>query len=131
MENKTSKIQNFKNSKVLIVDDNYHKQFLMQSILFDNNIECKAVNSGKKAIEELEKNDYNLILMDIEMPGMNGIETLNYIRDKFDEPKNKIPIIAVTAHQEYEKKINNAGFNFVIYNVNSAKDFIVIIKKYL
>ena len=117
--------------KVLIVDDNFHKQFLMQSILFDNNIDCKAVSSGKKAIAELEKNDYSLILMDIEMPEMNGIETLNYIRTKFKEPKNKIPVIAVTSHQEFETKIKNASFDFVSYNIYVAEKFIEVVNNFL
>jgi len=53
-----------------------------------------AAMNGKEAIELLQKNKYDVVLMDLQMPGMNGFATTRYIRN---ELKNNIPIIAVTA----------------------------------
>ncbi len=116
--------------KILIVDDNFHNLFLLQSILMDKNISCKTANSGKKAIAELEKSDYNLIFMDIEMPNMNGIETTNYIRTKFNEPKNKIPIIAITAHGLDNEQIKTASFNHVMSKTYNTDKLLEIVNKF-
>lgn len=116
--------------KILIVDDNFHNLFLLQSILMDKNISCKTANSGKKAIKELEKTDYNIIFMDIEMPNMNGIETTNYIRTKFTEPKNKIPIIAITAHEIDNDKIKYADFNHVMSKTYNTEKLLEIVNKF-
>ena len=110
--------------KILIVDDNYHNIFLIQTILMDNNYYCKAVNSGRKAIEELKKNNYDLILMDIEMPDMNGIEATKYIREELQSPKNDIPIIACTVHTEYNDEMIKAGFTQIFYK-NIKKDILL------
>jgi len=53
---------------------------------------------GDEAIEKLRSKNYDLILMDIEMPVRNGIETTRYIRKNFTGIKKKIPIVAITAH---------------------------------
>lgn len=116
--------------KILIVDDNFHNLFLLQSILMDQNIFCKTANSGKKAIEEFVKLDYNLIFMDIEMPNMNGIETTNYIRTKFIEPKNRIPIIAITSHDLDSEQINSAGFNYVMSKTYNTEKLMEIVNKF-
>ena len=118
-------------AKILIVDDNFHNQFLIQSILFDNNIDCKTVNSGRKAIKQLENNNFDLILMDIEMPDMNGIETTNFIRTNFKEPKKSIPIIAFTAHQTYNKQLRETNFNNIIYKILDQEKLLEIIKRYI
>ena len=115
--------------KILIVDDNYYNIFLFQTILMDNNYECKAVSSGKKAIEELKKNNYDLIIMDIEMPEMNGIETTKYIRTKFESPKKKIPIIACTVHTDFNDRIIKAGFNQILYKNIKKEILLDVIKK--
>ncbi len=116
--------------KILIVDDNFHNLFLLQSILMEQKIICKTANSGKKAITELEKSDYNLIFMDIEMPDMNGIEATNYIRTKFTEPKNRVPIIAITAHGIGNELIGETDFNHVMAKTHNVEIIMNVITKY-
>lgn len=83
--------------KVLIVDDVLINQYLAQTILHDFGFESDTAENGKIAIKLLEKNNYDIILMDLQMPKMNGWEATRHIRSKMRTPKSTIPIIALTA----------------------------------
>ncbi len=83
-----------KNIKVLVVEDIPLNQLLMKTILEDFGFEQDIAANGKIAIEKLKTNKYNIILMDLQMPEMNGFEATEYIRNKMN---SKIPIIALTA----------------------------------
>jgi PAS domain S-box-containing protein len=83
-----------KQVKVLVVEDIPLNQLLMKTILDEFGFERDIASNGKIAIEKLEKNSYDIILMDLQMPEMNGFEATEYIRN---EMKLKIPIIALTA----------------------------------
>ncbi len=82
------------NIKILVVEDVILNQLLIKIILLDFGFEFDIVANGKLAIENLEKNKYDIILMDLQMPEMNGFETTTYIRKRMN---SKIPIIALTA----------------------------------
>ena len=84
--------------KLLIVDDIFINRLLIKEIVKKVSVMCFEAENGKQAIEIFEKEKIDLILMDIEMPVMNGLETTKYIREKLPYPKNSIPIIALTAH---------------------------------
>ena len=83
--------------KILIVDDMVVNQLLAQTILEDIGFETEVATNGQFAIELLEKNNYDIILMDLQMPEMNGWEATQYIRSNMKPPKATIPIIALTA----------------------------------
>jgi PAS domain S-box-containing protein len=83
-----------KNIKVLVVEDIALNQLLMKTILDEFGFKCDVAENGKLAIEKLGNNNYDIILMDLQMPKMNGFEATEYIRGKL---KSKIPIIALTA----------------------------------
>ncbi len=94
-----------KNIKVLVVEDVALNQMLIKIILMDFGFELDVVDNGKMAIEKLKDNHYDIILMDLQMPEMNGFEATTYIRKKM---KSQIPIIALTADvttADYEKCI--------------------------
>ncbi|MDZ4664040.1 MAG: ATP-binding protein [Bacteroidota bacterium] len=83
--------------KILLVEDIPINQFLAQTILHDFGFESDIAENGKMAIELLEKNDYDIVLMDLMMPEMNGFEATKHIRNTMLPPKSTIPIIALTA----------------------------------
>lgn len=83
-----------KNIKVLVVEDIVLNQLLMKTLLDDFGFERDIAANGRIAIEKLETNVYDIILMDLQMPIMNGFETTEYIRNIM---KSDIPIIALTA----------------------------------
>lgn len=83
-----------KNIRILVVEDIALNQLLMRTILNDFGFGCDIASDGKLAVEMLEAKAYDLILMDLQMPQMNGFEATEYIRNIL---KSNIPIIALTA----------------------------------
>jgi PAS domain S-box-containing protein len=83
-----------KNIKVLVVEDIALNQLLMKTVLDDFGFERDVAENGKIAIEMLKDKTYDIILMDLQMPEMNGFEATEYIRIKM---QSQIPIIALTA----------------------------------
>lgn len=97
---------------ILIVDDNSINQLITKKIIEKNNYKCSVVSSGFSALEILEKEQFDVILMDINMPLMNGFETTRRIRNL----GIKTPIIALTAFdkEEITEEALSAGFNDII-----------------
>ena len=83
-----------KNVRVLVAEDVALNELLIKIILSDFGFEYEVVKNGKIVIEKLQTNTYDIILMDLQMPEMNGFEAAQYIRKTM---KSKIPIIALTA----------------------------------
>jgi len=100
----------------LIVDDIFMNRLLLKEIIREISCSIKEAENGKEAIEIIKNEDIDIILMDIEMPVMNGIETTKYIRSEMSFPKNKLPIIALTAHNpnDFFENYNNAGFDHLL-----------------
>jgi len=94
-ENEEVVIDNeIKDIKVLLVEDIKLNQLLMKIILEDFKFKYDIADNGKIAIEKLQTETYDIILMDLQMPEMNGFEATKYIRSTM---KSNIPIIALTA----------------------------------
>ncbi len=82
------------NFKVLVVEDIMLNQLLMRTILEDFGFDCVIAGNGKIAIEKIKDTEFDIILMDLQMPEMNGFDTTSYIRNNL---QLNIPIIALTA----------------------------------
>ena len=102
--------------KILIAEDEVFNQMVVQSMIEEWGFAVDIAENGKQAIDLLKQNTYDLILMDIQMPIINGEQATKIIRNKLPKPKNKIPIIAVTAnaYTEDHKKYFDAGVNDII-----------------
>ena len=87
-------ITKVQNVKVLVVEDIALNQLLMKTLLDDFGFEHDIAENGKIAIEKLQNSSYDIILMDLHMPEMNGFEATEFIRNKMN---SQIPIIALTA----------------------------------
>jgi signal transduction histidine kinase/CheY-like chemotaxis protein len=91
-----SEIQSNENRlKILVAEDNAMNQSLMKHLLTDWHLAFHIVNNGKEAIEALKQNKYSLVLMDIQMPQMDGYTATQKIRNELN---SNVPIIAMTAH---------------------------------
>jgi PAS domain S-box-containing protein len=86
--------KNIKDIKVLVVEDMALNQLLMKTLLDDFGFSLDIAGNGRIAIELLKGKSYDIILMDLQMPEMNGFEATDHIRNKMN---SKIPIIALTA----------------------------------
>jgi len=105
-------LSNYSNYKILVVEDNKINQVVTKKLLENHKFICTIVDDGYKAIELLKTETFDAILMDINMPKINGFETSKIIR----KTDLNIPIIAVTAFdkQEIEERLNDAQINDVI-----------------
>lgn len=111
-------LQDLQNCKFLLAEDHPLNQLVTSEMIKSHwpTCEVEIAANGKIALEMLEKNDYDLILMDVQMPEMNGHEATRLIRSTFKEPKASIPILAFTAYAttgEAEKCLEAGMDDFV------------------
>jgi len=117
--------------KVLVAEDNEISKLLVTSVLQNWGMESMVANNGNEAVAFMEENDFDLILMDIQMPEKNGIEATIDIRNFFDERKRNIPIIALTANatKGEEKKYFEAGMNGFLLKPFKEKELFELIQQ--
>jgi two-component system, sensor histidine kinase and response regulator len=84
--------------RVLLAEDNAVNQRLAMRLLEKRGHQVKVANNGREALETLEKEQFDLVLMDVQMPEMDGFEATAAIREKEKESKQRLPVIALTAH---------------------------------
>lgn len=102
--------------KILIAEDNTVNIFLIRKICQKWNVDYTIVENGLKAYEAVLSNDYDLVLMDINMPVMDGFESSLRIRSIEDSKKSNIKIIALTAttDESIDKAVSDAGMNDIV-----------------
>ncbi len=88
--------------KVLLVEDSILNQEIARELLTNAGASVDIVNNGEKAVEAASKENYDMVLMDIQMPIMGGYEATKLIRN--DEKNKKLPIIAMTANANHVEK---------------------------
>ena len=115
--------------KVLLVEDNKINQMITQKMLEKRGISCKIIDNGEDAIEDAKINNYDLILMDVHLPGINGTEATSEIR-KFN---TCTPIVALTAISlnENREMLLSYGMNEVITKPFEPEHFYTVVTKYL
>lgn len=118
-----------KSYKVLVVEDNKINQTVTKRLLENHKFICEIVDDGFQAIEILEQQDFDAILMDINMPKINGFDTTKIIRKK----GYTIPVIAVTAFEKQEiiDRAREAQINDVIAKPFEAYKLFKMIRKYV
>ncbi|MCW3077834.1 MAG: luxQ 1 [Bacteroidetes bacterium] len=109
-ESTKTELKSLSEIKILLVEDNTLNQLLATKVLQTWNTTPDIASNGKIAIEKLKDNSYDLVLMDIQMPEMDGYETTRYIRSNIS---TKLPIIAMTANAMVgeKEKCLEAGLN--------------------
>lgn len=110
-------------TKVLVVEDNKMNQFFIKQLFSTWGINAHIADNGKIALEKLKNITYDLILMDIHMPVMDGPETAKKIRKSSNDKINKIPIVACSADvfPESKRKAIESGMNFYLTKPLSEK----------
>lgn len=84
--------------RVLLADDNRVNQIVASRMLERNGAVVRVVGDGRQALEALSTQRYDVVLMDCQMPELDGYETTRLIRTELQEPMRSVPVIALTAH---------------------------------
>lgn len=84
--------------RVLLVEDNPLNQMVTKKLLNDWDIATEVANNGREGVHLMQKQAFDLVLMDVQMPEMDGYEATRYIREKLPAPKCQVPIVALTAN---------------------------------
>jgi CheY-like chemotaxis protein len=116
--------------RIIIVDDIFTNRLLISEIVKSMGHTIIEADNGRKALDMLQnEGKFDLVLMDIEMPVMNGIETTKYIRESMPYPVNQIPVVALTAHNPslFFEDYQDVGFNHLLtkpYSLEKLKKLI-------
>jgi signal transduction histidine kinase/ActR/RegA family two-component response regulator len=121
--NFSEKINNLDLKKVtiLVVEDNKINQMITKKILNKMNLNCDVIDNGEEAIDLVRTNSYDVVLMDIHMPGISGIEATKRIRS-FDKEQTIFALTAVTIEDKMQE-FEEAGFNDIISKPFKQEDF--------
>ncbi|MCF6157683.1 MAG: response regulator [wastewater metagenome] len=116
---------------VMVVEDNEKNRKLMRVILKANGYNVIEATTGEEALNLLKDQKPDIILMDIQLPGIDGITLVKHI--KADATTNDIPIVAVTAYamKGDEQKILDAGCNAYISKPINTQELPRIVEKYI
>jgi len=116
-------VRNGKSIRVLVAEDNPVNQLLVNKVLQKHGFETDLADNGEIALNKYKKNDYDIILMDLQMPEKDGYETTHDIRS-LKTYKKDIPIIAMTAHTikgELERCIEIGMNDFISKPFNASE----------
>ncbi|MBK7966076.1 MAG: response regulator [Bacteroidetes bacterium] len=134
IQNKEKSLEgSMKGIKILLAEDNRVNQLFASELISEWGAELDIADNGRIAIELYQKNHYDIILMDIQMPVLDGIDATQFIRNQFSDDKKNIPIIAITANAKNgdELKFKELGMNEAIFKPYSSIQLFKLIKKYL
>lgn len=117
--------------KALIVDDDGDSQTLAKAHLAKIGLMCDSVSDGEEALGAVGFSNYDLIFMDVKMPGMNGLEATSRIREhELRRGKKRVPIIALTVSHEKEKAMH-AGIDDIVLKPIDLQSLSSVVEKWL
>lgn len=106
-----------KGYKILIVDDEIEYQKVLSLILSDVGYDIASCSNGNEALEHIENNIVDLVLTDLKMPVMNGVELIKRIKEKY----NNLDIIVMTAFGSIESAVDSMKYGAIDYFVKSGE----------
>jgi|HubBroStandDraft_1064217.scaffolds.fasta_scaffold00033_42 CheY-like chemotaxis protein len=117
---------------ILVVEDNLMNQEIMATLLRYAGYEVTVVDNGRAGYEAVQDSEYDLVLMDLEMPVMGGIEAAHRIRD-LGRTIRQIPIIAITANSigDEGERCRRAGMNGFMTKPTSMRDLLQAARQWI
>jgi two-component system sensor histidine kinase/response regulator len=122
-----------RNLRIILAEDNIINQKVAVSLLENWGHEVTVVNDGREAVDSLQQQNFDLVLMDVQMPNMDGLEATRRIRNATSSKINsRIPIIAMTAHAMKGDRENflAAGMDDYISKPINVDEVLNILNKY-
>ena len=121
-------------ARILLAEDNMINQKLALHLLDKLGYQADTATTGKQAVEALEKYLYNLVLMDVQMPEMDGLEAVGVIRDPASAVlDHKVPVIALTAHvmKKDRDRCLDAGMDDILTKPIDPQQLFETLERYL
>jgi len=113
--------------KILLVDDNKFIRDSFSERLRNNKYEVSSAKDGKEAIDKIAADNFDVVITDIGMPGVNGIEVLKFT--KKNKPKTKVIVMSTYVNQEVINKVMELGADKYIEKSSFLKDIISVLDK--
>lgn len=120
-----------KDLHILLAEDEIINQTLAVEMIHQQGWQVTTANNGREVLKNLEDSEFDLVLMDIQMPVMDGFEATSFIRNKMKNRSRHIPIIAMTAHamKGYREQCLEAGMDDYISKPIRRDDFFITIER--
>lgn len=119
-------------NKILIIDDDDLVRKSVQKVLVNAGYNVTCAQDANRAIDEIKKWDFDLIVSDIRMPGKNGVETVREIREIVSQHSPKdIPIIFITGYAEASEELKAELLGEVILKPFDLEHLLITIREYL
>ncbi len=122
---------NAQNIRILLVEDNPINRQIAVEVMESNGLRVDVADNGQQAVESVKQRSYDAVLMDVQMPVMDGYTATRLIRE--DHQNRNLPIIAMTAYcqEENRKKCREAGMNGFIPKPFETNDLMSILSKHV
>lgn len=121
-----------KNLRILIAEDSEFTKVIIEETLKEEQYNFEIVDNGFEVMDRFRENHYDIVLLDIEMPGMDGFDAATRIRNIHNPKKSNVPIIALTSHKKNKihEQLDNSGFNTHIHKPFKKAELLNVIKQY-
>ncbi len=122
------------NKLILVADDNIMNQKFLEKVLVDTGYQCECVSNGAEVLDAMSQKQYDMLLLDVYMPILDGIETCKRIRsDQYFKRHNKVPIVGLTANTQskIKKKCQDVGMNQVLNKPFNKEQLLHIVNELL
>ncbi len=125
-----SKLETLKGLRILYTEDVKSNQFLVKTLLADHEIDCDIANDGSETIAKISEKEFDVILLDVQLPDMDGFELTGKIRSDVQSKNKKTPIILFSAHTGInDEKIKSCGANDIIGKPFQPEDLLLKIER--
>lgn len=116
--------------KILVVEDDKPSQYLMELVIKEWGCGYAGVLTGEEALERMRREKFDLVFMDLRLPGLSGYDTARIIRDEINKD---VPIFAITAHtaQAVSLRCYDLGMNEFIPKPVDLESLKLLVHKYL
>ncbi|KMW57184.1 Sensory box histidine kinase/response regulator [Candidatus Rhodobacter oscarellae] len=120
--------------KILLVEDDAFTRFMMREIIATLEVDVDIAINGYEGCDQIRQfpDDYGLVLMDIHMPKLSGVDATRIIREEPNDPPRNVAIIAVTADERYHDKsvVSDLGMDGFIVKPITAGELLGLVEQY-
>jgi CheY-like chemotaxis protein len=125
-----ARLEMLKGLRILYTEDVKSNQFLVKTLLADYEIDCDIANNGSETIAKASEKEFDVILLDVQLPDMDGFEVTAKIRRQEHSKNKRTPIVLFSAHTGInDEKIKSCGANDIIGKPFQPEDLLLKIER--